>query len=328
MKLFNLFTIAFLGALLLCCQQASENNYYVFSHFSGLPSDSTGNGQDGLHLALSEDLFHWTEANNGASLLKPTVGNDKLMRDPCIAQSADGIFHMVWTVSWEEATIGYASSNDLIHWSEQKAIVPFPDSIRARNCWAPEITWDPENKEWMLYWSTTIPGKFPATDSSNIKGRNHRIYYSLTKDFKSFSPARLLYDPGFNVIDASIYRDNSRWVMFIKDETRKPEVAKNIKLAFSNQLTGPYSPATGPITHHWVEGPTALQTDSLWYLYYDEYPQTEGALFRIRLMSSPDLKTWTDLSGKLQMPASARHGTIIRVSEKVYKTLKDIKHKP
>ena len=78
------------------------------------------NGEDGLHLAFSNDALSWTAINNNESLLKPTAGKDKLMRDLCIILGADDKFHMVWTVSWNEKGIGYASSMDLINWSEQK----------------------------------------------------------------------------------------------------------------------------------------------------------------------------------------------------------------
>ena len=39
-----------------------------------------------------------------------------------ICQAPDGTFHMVWTSSWTDRIIGYASSPDLIHWSEQRSI--------------------------------------------------------------------------------------------------------------------------------------------------------------------------------------------------------------
>ena len=47
--------------------------------------------------------------DNDQSFLKPQVGNDKLMRDPCIISDASGTFHMVWTISWQEKGIGYAN---------------------------------------------------------------------------------------------------------------------------------------------------------------------------------------------------------------------------
>jgi hypothetical protein len=68
-------------------QAQTGNDVYLFSYFKG-------NGEDGLHLAYSEDGFRWQALQHDSSFLKPTAGKDKLMRDPCIVQSADGIFHM------------------------------------------------------------------------------------------------------------------------------------------------------------------------------------------------------------------------------------------
>ena len=80
---------------------------YLFSYF-------TGNGEDGLHLMYSLDGLIWRTMNNGKSLLTPTAGVSKLIRDPSIVQDANGVFHMVWTSGWTEGCIGYASSKDLI----------------------------------------------------------------------------------------------------------------------------------------------------------------------------------------------------------------------
>jgi sucrose-6-phosphate hydrolase SacC (GH32 family) len=100
--------------LFLQCTK-TQKEVYLFSYFKG-------NGEDGLHLAYSYDGLKWSALNNDQSFLKPQVGNDKLMRDPCIILDAKGTFHMVWTISWQEKGIGYANSKDLIHWSEQKYI--------------------------------------------------------------------------------------------------------------------------------------------------------------------------------------------------------------
>ena len=55
------------------------------------------------------------------------------MRDPSICQAPDGTFHMVWTSSWTDRIIGYASSRDLIHWSEQQAIPVMMHEPEAHN---------------------------------------------------------------------------------------------------------------------------------------------------------------------------------------------------
>jgi len=105
--------ILLLLTIFSCSKKDSE--IYLFSYFKG-------NGEDGLHLASSEDGLKWEALNNDKSFLEPNVGQDKLMRDPCIIKGGDNKFHMVWTVSWNERGIGYASSKNLIGWSEQKYI--------------------------------------------------------------------------------------------------------------------------------------------------------------------------------------------------------------
>ncbi|MCK4989556.1 MAG: glycoside hydrolase family 43 protein, partial [Bacteroidales bacterium] len=214
---------ALLILLLALTGKAQEgDSVYLFSYF-------INNGEDGLHLAWSEDGLQWEALNNNRSFLKPETGKDKLMRDPCIIQTPDKIFHMVWTVSWGEKGIGYASSRDLVHWSEQQYIPVMEHENKAMNCWAPEIYFDEVNDEFVVFWSTTIPGRFPETDGSGDGKNNHRMYYVSSKDMQHFSETRLLYDPGFNSIDGTLLKHGDRYLMFLKDETRKPEAQKNIR---------------------------------------------------------------------------------------------------
>lgn len=108
-----LFYFIFTSSLLT--QVGAKEKAYLFTYF-------TGNGEDGLHLAYSLDGYNFTALKNGQSFLEPVVGISKLMRDPCLIQTPDGTFHMVWTAGWTEHGIGYASSKDLVNWSEQKYI--------------------------------------------------------------------------------------------------------------------------------------------------------------------------------------------------------------
>ncbi|MGO3804904.1 MAG: glycoside hydrolase family 43 protein [Sphingobacterium sp.] len=281
---------------------AQKDSVYMFSYF-------VGNGEDGLHLLYSEDGFKWETIERTPSFLTPKLSSDKLMRDPCIIRGKDNKFHMVWTVSWTQKGIGYASSDNLVDWSEQLYIPVMEHQTKARNTWAPEVTYDPANQEYMIYWATTIEGLFPETQVEEDNGYNHRMYYVTTKDFVTFSETKLLYEPGFNSIDATIKHDGSKWVMFIKDETRVP-AQKNIKIAYSDKLTGPYSPASKPITgSYWAEGPTTANIDGYWTVYFDRYIDNRFGVIR-----SKDLKTWEDISGKLVFPKGLRHGTIFRVS--------------
>jgi acetyl esterase/lipase len=282
---------------------------YVFSYFKG-------NGEDGLHLAYSEDGYQWNTLKNDTSFLTPEVGKDKLMRDPCVIKGGDGLYHMVWTVSWTDKGIGYASSKDLIHWSKQEFIPVMAHEKGARNTWAPEITYDSKKKIYMIYWASTIEGRFTETQSEEEKGYNHRMYYTTTKDFKKFAKTKLLYEPGFNVIDATILKQDKGYIMFLKDETRKP-VQKNLKVAYSDRLTGPYSKASAPITgDYWAEGPTAIKIDGSWVVYFDKYTQKKyGAV-------KQTANGWEDISEKMSFPQGLRHGTVLKVPAEIIQQLK------
>lgn len=99
-----LFSLIVLFALLYCLpvfaqsSQVANDSLYLFCYFKN-------NGEDGLHLAFSNDGYKWKALFNDSSVLKPAVSKDKLMRDPCIIRGKDGKFHMVWTVSWNDKGI-------------------------------------------------------------------------------------------------------------------------------------------------------------------------------------------------------------------------------
>lgn len=273
---------------------------YLFAYF-------VKNGEDGLHLAASTDGYTYEPLNAGKNFLAPQVGEAKLMRDPCLLRGPDGTFHLVWTTAWDGKTIGYASSKDLVHWSEQKALLVMADEPGTRNCWAPEIVYDESQKHFLIFWSSTVAGKFPETQTAEEKGYNHRIYATATEDFASFTPTRLFYDPGFNVIDATLLKANQRFYLIVKDETRVP-VKKHLRLASSDKLDGPYTDLSAPFTRDWVEGPTAIKIGDSTVVFYDCYREKRYGAVRTK-----DLKTWEDITDKVKFPPGARHGTVIEV---------------
>jgi hypothetical protein len=285
---------------------------YVFAYF-------IDNGQDGLHLAGSVDGYRWEALNGGRSYVTPTVGKAKLMRDPCIVRGPDGIYHMVWTSGWNETGIGYASSPDLIHWSPQRELPVMAHEPTTLNAWAPEIAWDEKRGEYLIFWSSTIPGRFPASeaagDDAGANKYNHRIYATTTRDFATFTPTRLFYDPGFSVIDATFLRTNHGDWLLVKDETRHPP-RKYLQLARAAGLQGPFEPLSAPISPAglWTEGPTALQVgEQDVIVYYDAYTTKHYGALRSR-----DLVHWEDVTAQMYFPDEGtarrmRHGTALRV---------------
>lgn len=305
-------TLSFLSAIFTACSisAAVPEKYYLFSYF-------TGNGEDGLHLASSGDGLKWEALKGGKSFLAPEVGG-KLMRDPCITQGPDGTFHMVWTDSWKGGTIGYASSKDLIKWSGQKSLQVMKAEPTVKNCWAPEIVYQPSAKQFTIFWASTIPGKFPETELGGKNDNNHRIYATSTSDFETYSETKLFFDPGFNCIDSTIFPFEGKSVMIFKDETKAPKPMKNLRLATAASPAGPWQVAETPVTtpNSWVEGPSALNTGDGVILYFDAY--TKG---HYSAMTSKDLKTWEDVTAKLVMPKGIRHGTAFEVPAAVMEAL-------
>jgi len=302
-----------LAAVMLCgwipafAAAAEKSEVSLFAYFT----EQQGSQGDGLHLASSPDGLEWKEIHRDRLYFAPMLG---MFRDPFIMQGPDGTFHMVWTSGKKE--IGYASSRDLLQWWDEKYIRVMAHEWKARNCWAPEIFYDETRRRFMIYWSTTIPGRFPETDKSGNKGLNHRIYYTVTSDFNSFSPTRLLVDPGFNCIDADIVKAGNDYLMFLKNETLKP-VKKFIVVLRSKDPEGPWGPASDPITDSWSEGPSAIKINNQWFLYFDLYAQKKYGL-----VVSQDLSPWQNLGSRLKMPRPARHGCAFRISPELFAELR------
>lgn len=313
--------LAALALLLTACTTTqappTRETAYVFSSFQG-------NGDSGLHLSYSYDGLTWTALNNGASYMTPAVGGG-IMRDPCIIQGPDGIYHMVWTTGWWENNIAVAHSADLITWSEQTMLPVMAHVPNVLNSWAPEIFYDEETGEYLIFWSSAVPGAFPETeDRGDIRstlgiGINHRIYVTKTRDFETYTPTALFYDGGYVSIDASILRDGERYIMFIKDETKRPEPEKNIRIAIATSPQGPWGPSSTPFSPEgvWVEGPTAVRIGEYFYVYYDAYMEPQHMM----AARSRDLIHWEDITAQISFPAGTRHGSVIEVDRAVVEAL-------
>lgn len=266
---------------------------------------------DGLRFLYSHDGYHWTDL--GDTFLKPTVGAKPVMRDPSIAQGPDGVFHLVWTSGWEgDKGFGFASSRDLIHWSDEQFIPVMTDEPATVNVWAPEIFYDKDEKQFIIVWASTIPFRFPKGEEP--EDNNHRLYYTTTRDFKTFAKTALFLDPGFSSIDAMIVRRSlGKYVLVFKDNTRRQ---RDIKVAFADRAAGPYGNVSATFTEPFTEGPTTTKVGKDWLIYYDMYRKKRFGAVKTR-----DFKTFTNIDSLISVPAGHKHGTIFKVSRKVLKNL-------
>lgn len=315
------------AAMLACASPRSrlhtsatpEPQAYLFSYF-------TRNGEGGVHLAYSRNGIDWLPLNGGKAVITPAITGAgegwqewnttaALMRDPSILRGPDGMFHLVWTIAWSDHGIGVAHSRDLIHWSAQTRVPVMEHEPTALNTWAPDLFYDDATQQFVIVWASSIPGRFPATDSlaqKTSRGRaDHRLYYVRTKDFVTYSPTALLYDGGFSAIDGTITRRGDTYYLVMKDETFYPP-HRNLRIASSKHATGPYGPASPAFTDRDTEGPSVLHTGGYWYIYYDEY--TRGHYGAVR---TTDFVHFEPFSDSLKTPRGIRHGSAFLAPESV-----------
>jgi hypothetical protein len=286
------------------------------------------NGQHGTCLAWSEDGFQFKALNGDKPVFPPANWpGQNLTRDPSVVFH-EGRFHMVWTSGWKGRCFGYATSPDLVQWSEPVKVEPFPSTLPAqdqpRNIWAPEICWDPADQSFAIIWSSTTERESRNGDGSSSNGKDgeldHRLYLSRTRDGKHFSDAKIFFDQKFCCIDGQMLFEPQgtagRWIMVLKNEQEIPLGGKNLRLTFAPAgFSGGWTPVGEPIAgpgspvqpKEMAEGPTLIQWSGQWFLYWDAFANGHYSL-----AVSKDLRTWTDRSSDLQMPAHPRHGTVFR----------------
>jgi hypothetical protein len=262
---------------------------------------------EGLRFLYSYDGYHWTSIDT--IFLKPSIGKQKVMRDPSIVLGPDGTFHLVWTSSWRgDLGFGYSSSKDLIHWKEQKLIEVMTFDTSTVNVWAPELFYDKTTQQFVIVWSSTVPYRF--TKGIEDEMNNHRMYYTTTKDFNTFAQTKLFFDPGYSVIDGTIIKDSiQKYILVFKDNTRPN---RNLKVAFSDNATGPFSNISDSFTGFLTEGPSAVKVGNDWLIYYDAYDEKI-----YRAAKTNDFKTFSDVTKAISVPTGHKHGTIFKVDKKI-----------
>jgi len=288
--------------------------------FAGFKRDS----KDGVYYAISLDGYHWKLANAGKPLVPPTEPGE-LMRDPFIQRAPDGSFRMVWTWSWNKPlVIGYSESRDLLTWTPHRQLPVMANEPAASNVWAPALYYEPAKKQWLIFWASTIPNRFPGDDSGD-NALNHRIFSTTTPDFKAFTPAKVFFDPGYSVIDATLLPPTSSgkpFVLIYKDE-RKTPLEKHLLTATGPSFEGPWTNISQPISEPWSEGAAIIPVGATagqpagYLAYYDHYSQGQhyGAIF------SSDLVHWSDALAKIDFPPGMRHGSFVQITQAEYDRL-------
>lgn len=272
---------------------------YVLSYFK--------EEQEKLFLAESADGLIWTERNGGRPLLTSPVGTGQI-RDPFILQDKSGRFHALWTDGWNSRSFGYATSSDLTRWENTRLIPLMEQWPDTQNVWAPEAFYDSVHGFYRIIWSSTVqPGP-----------RNHRIWSTTTRDFKSFTEPSLFFDPGFNVIDATVVKVGGDQLLLFKDERGRNEPGTPFKAIRSCRMEIKsdeivFGPISDLLTPPLMEGPTVymLPEDTClpwkWILLADGFHEGYYAAF-----GSNDLASWNRLAqDTIRLPDGIRHASVL-----------------
>ena len=151
--------------------------------------------------------------------------------------------------------------------------------------------------------------------------RANRIYATTTAEFKRFTPAKLFFDPGYDVIDASLVPGNERtgsYYLMFKDERADPD-GEHLVTAQATTIDGPWRDIGTPFAEAGLEGPAAITVPGGYLIYYDHPgdPRHYGAAF------SADLEHWSDATSKISFPAGLRHGSFLHIETSEYNLLWD-----
>lgn len=301
--------------------------HYLFVHFR---ERRTPDGEQ-VYFGISRDGFHWEKVNDGAPVLWSFLG-EKGVRDCTIirchrdgkyrifatdlslAYHFKGKYHMHWpTVArYGSKCLSMWESEDLLHWSPQRLVQLGDEHFGC--LWAPDVFYDPQEDDYVLHWSSS----HDRNDFGNMA-----IFYSRTKDFRSFTPPKILYEKeNAGIIDSAIYVEDGVYYLFVKSD-HDPE---RILLLSAPHAQGPYSRVTAfdesmlAIEAGLYEGPTATRLDDgRWCLFLDYYGVPgEGQGYVPFLADRLASGNFVRADREFSFPYGYKHGTILPITEEEY----------
>lgn len=256
----------------------------------------------GLFLAYSTDGKHWAGLNGGNAVIYPDLGT-KGLRDPFMFRKQDGTFGVLGTdmlgTSWGDWSynIHFWESTDLCSYKNERLLTVHNTS--GMHSWAPKAFYDYNKHKYGIIWSGN-------TDYN-------RIYVNYTTDFYHLESNQVYFDPGYDVIDASMVQHSGTAYLFFKDERSSGKAIKGAKSSSADPGTFTvYTPDF--LTVSGTEGPMPFKDNNQqkWYMYADVFVQSGT----FQLLSTTNLNStlWTNESG-YSLPSGVRHGSVVPVTQ-------------
>ena len=329
----------------------TEDDYvgYLFVHFTGTEEDIT---KEQTYFSISKDGLNWTDLNGNKAVLESAIGESGL-RDHYIARTPEGDkYYMIATDlsiatnqgsnigdTWAQAgsngshSIVVWESEDLVNWSE-----PWLAEIAPENAgctWAPEFIYDDVTGEFIVYWSAT---SIKLNDAGSIaqEYENHAVYYSKTRDFHTFTDAKV-YHAGemqangypIKVIDSTMIYDDGTYYRYTKNESNG-----KIMIDKSDTVLGEYEDVESttlttdlPKAQGSVEGPIIFKMndktedgETQWCLMVDRFARGQGYYPLVTTdFSSGEFRMLGN--NEFSFPSKYRHGYVMPITAKEYGAL-------
>lgn len=288
-----------------------------------------------VHFAVSEDGFNWEELNGGKPILQSTLGSGGV-RDIEIIRRADGKFSILATdlcvvkrmdenhnIDWKDINhngskcLSYWESDDLINFSEQRLLFFGRDDFGC--LWAPEITYDEENGDYLIHWGSTV----------REDGFEHMsIYCCRTKDFSEFTYPELFFTKKNEILDSHLMRHGDKWHLFYKNAH---DPSGNMHET-SDNIMGPFThdDEFDALVRYYTNGgsyegaTTYTLPDGRWCLMLDFFGCEKEKMGYVPFVSlSPGDARFKRADSEFSFPYGFKHGRFIEITEEEYFRLKE-----
>ena len=329
---------------------------YLFAHFTGSERSAM---DEQIYFATSRDALTFTDTRaNGDPVLSLAQGQgDGGVRDPFVVRSPEGDrFYLIATDlsifyrgGWgaSQATVTGSKdlvvweSTDLVNWSEPRFVDVASTIPKAGMAWAPEAIWDDVTQQYYVYWAT-------RADGNTEIGNSVDMYYSTTRDFRTFTTPVKWIDRQNSIIDTTVikvgdwyYRASGDGEITIERSKKLDAVttAATAKTTGTDQewvlvgtlqsiLSGSGTCAGGTnYTGSCLEGPEFFEyneddrgaTAELYGLFADQYAAGRGYVpFLTTDINSTSSSVWSKATGVDLGALKKRHGGILPITAKEY----------
>ncbi len=286
---------------------------YLFCYFTGNKPE-----EERVHFALSRDGYNFSALNGNKEIFMQTLGK-KCCRDPFIFRDEDGRFHIIATDMRSED--GWANnnsmvvwdSNDLLEWKNERIIdfTTFESTKTANRVWAPQVIFDKNKGEYMIYW----------THNNADDDLDTIIWYAYTKDFYSLtSEPSVLYRPesGLCAIDGDIIEKDGKFYLYTADGNKD-----GICYCVADTPSGPYyEPENNKVS----VAETALEGNCIYKIIDEEKYVMIADKFK---SGGYFMQETEDMIHFREVPEEnfsldhlrPRHGSVLHITEKEYSAL-------